>query len=454
MNGLSLRARLALLSAAAILAVSIVLGWRIHQDAHAEIDRLFDEQLVQSARLLLAQAEDIDELEDQGKAMRAPHGRHGTAADTVMAFRVLDERGREVFRSAADFRPPAAPFAAAGFADVRIAGQEWRMYRLIDDDDELKVEVGQPHARRTALAGALAGRLTTPMLVALPLLLALVWWAAGRGLRPLDTIARDLRDRRADQLDLLSENVPAEVRPLVRALNALFRRVDDTLHRERRFTADAAHELRTPLAGIRANAQVAAAVADGEERKQALGRVIQGVDRATHLVSELLALARADAASALSEAARVDLLELAAEVVDELRPLAAAREVDLHDPAVSGEIPAVQGDEALLHAAIRNLIDNAVRHGGAGGEIAVRLAAEAGQLTLSVLDRGPGMPEELIDRAGERFFRVPGASADGAGLGLSLARRIAELHGGALTVANRQDGAGLQATIHLPSARP
>jgi signal transduction histidine kinase len=116
------------------------------------------------------------------------------------------------------------------------------------------------------------------------------------------------------------------------------------------------------------------------------------------------------------------------------------------------DLPVVPGDEALLHAAVRNLIDNAVRHGRSGGEVELRVTVEDGRVALSILDRGPGMPEALIDRAGERFFRVPGTSVDGAGLGLSLVRRIADLHGGALIIANRQDGAGLQATIHLPAS--
>lgn len=450
MTTLSLRSRLALASATVIVAVAVVLGWRLREDAHAEVDRLFDAQMMQSARLLLAQAEDIDELEDQGKAMRRAGDRRRSGDDLAMAFRVLDDKGAELFRSASTFRPPAVPFATTGFADVEIDGQIWRLVRLLDDDRELKVELGQPHDRRVALAARLAGRLTLPMLVALPLLLLLVWWAAGRGLRPLGAIARGLDARRADQLDPLAEDVPREVRPLVRALNELFRRVDGAWRRERRFTADAAHELRTPLAGLRANAQLAAGSGDDDERRQALDRLIAGVDRAAHLVDELLSLARVDAATALPVDGSIDLAELAAEVIEEIQPLLAAGGINVAFAEPPAGHPTVRGDEALLHVALRNLVDNAVRHAGAGGALELRLDVDAGHVALSVLDRGPGIPEALVGRAGERFFRVPGTSASGAGLGLSLVRRIAELHGGTLAIANRREGTGLQATLRLP----
>lgn len=234
-------------------------------------------------------------------------------------------------------------------------------------------------------------------------------------------------------------------------MNGLFARLERTFENERRFTGDAAHELRTPLAALRTQAEVALTTASDERRRHALQQVVAGVEAATRLVEQMLALARIDAAQAPGGAA-LDAVRLARDTVAELEPEAHARAVTLAC-RIEATPPAVAGDEVMLHALLRNLVDNAIRHAPAAGKVRVSVGPEAGGVALAVEDSGPGVPEELLGRIFDRFFRIAEGSARGSGLGLSIARRVAELHGGRITAARSADLGGLQVRVWLPAAR-
>jgi two-component system, OmpR family, sensor histidine kinase QseC len=340
-----------------------------------------------------------------------------------VAFQIFHE-GRLVLRSS---QAPLEPMAtASGFQTVTIDGTPWRVFTTTGGDGDELVHVGEQLGSRTSILLALMRSMLWPMLLALPLLALAAWWAIRFSLHPLRSLSQRLTNRRPEELSPMQlQDAPAEVKPLVSALNALFERISTLLESERRFTADAAHELRTPIAAIRAQAQVAWAASDDATRRHALEATVQGCDRASRLVDQLLTLSRADAER--PQASSVDLGGLARQEAAEIAPRALARHQSLElQVPVACSVP---GHATLLGVLVRNLLDNAVRYSPAGARVLVEVEQHDGRVRLSVEDSGPGLDESHLARLGERFFRVTGNEASGSGLGWSIVRRIAALHG-------------------------
>lgn len=295
---------------------------------------------------------------------------------------------------------------------------------------------------RAALAESIAAHLLHPLLIAVPVLGLVIWVSVGWGLAPLRALTAEVHARDPEDNAPLSVPAPEEAKPLVAALEVLLDRVARLLERERRFTADAAHELRTPLAGIRTHAQVALAASDDEERRSALAAVMAGTDRAAHLVEQLLMLARLETTPAM---ATVDLAALAGRLVGEFSGRAAARDTDL---GLIADGPAeIAGDEHLLAVLIRNLLDNALRYVPAGGRIDVAVRRREGRVELVVADDGPGIPPQERSRAFERFHRGLGTGTEGCGLGLSIVVRVAELHAATVRLEDGLGGCGLAVCV-------
>lgn len=243
--------------------------------------------------------------------------------------------------------------------------------------------------------------------------------------------------------------MPQEIQPLTRALNALLERLQVSFDKERRFTADAAHELRTPLAGMKAQAQVASRAKDKGECRHALGLLLSGVDRATHLVDQLLTLARLDPDASLRNAQPVELRREIIEALANLAPLAIASDVELE--LLDGGDGQISGEAALIEILVRNIVKNAIAHTPKGGRVTVEIQSSVRALTIIVSDTGPGMPFDLRKRAFERFYRAPGNDKQGCGLGLSIVKRIADLHGGKATLSDRKGGSGLVVRVRFPA---
>jgi two-component system sensor histidine kinase QseC len=302
---------------------------------------------------------------------------------------------------------------------------------------------------RDELARDIAGNLLKPLLFSLPLLAFLLWVAVARSLRPLVRLTSEVEQREPDNLAPLDAgSAPREVVPLIDRLNKLFVRIDASLQKERRFTADAAHELRTPVAGIKAQAQVARGALNEVDRVHALDNAILGCDRAAHLIDQLLTLARIDT---LDETGTEPCLlkNIASEVIAAIAPTALSQNVRLE--LKDGDDVKVRGNPVLLRIMLRNLIDNAVRHTGAGTTVEIKVRQEHGQSCLSVTDNGPGIPEAELERVAERFYRPAGTSASGSGLGLSIVKRIAEIHAASLQLAKAENGTGLSITVVFKS---
>lgn len=410
---------------------------------HKEIDELLDAQLARSARILLAQVgHEPDEVEIE-------YGEEFHKYERKIAFQVWDEQGRLMLSSST---APDEPLAGKeeGFSETRVEGREWRVFSRWDATQRYLVQVGERHDVRDGLVASVVKRLLYPLLIAVPLLALLVWLGIGKGLAPLARVTREVARREPQRLDPLEVgDAPSEIRPLVDSLNTLLRRLDVALESERRFTADAAHELRTPLAALKTQAQVARRADDDGERHNALQQVVEGVDRATHLVEQLLTLARLDPGAGLPKPASVALRPLAAECAALLAQRALDKEIEL---AVEEGDGTVAGDAAMLSILLRNLADNAIRYTPAGGTVSIAVRGEPGSVILEVCDNGPGIPADERAQVLRRFYRVLGSGEEGSGLGLSIVGRVAELHGAAITLADGPQGRGLCARVVFPKA--
>jgi two-component system sensor histidine kinase QseC len=450
----SLRGRLL----AGVLAVVVTvwggaaaLAWR---DVRHELDELLDAHLAQAAALLVVQHS--GELgHDDERTLAAPQ-LHRYAPRAV--FQVFHE-GQLVLRSADAPVAPLRPLreaAAGGFARVRVDGLDWRVFAARGAERDVQVLVAERDDARADIVRAALRGIFWPLALALPLLAVLAAWVVHRGLLPLRRLREQLAQRQPASTEPLRplslDGAPSEIAPLVATLDGLFARIAGLLDSERRFTADAAHELRTPIAAVRAQAQVALAETDDATRRHALQATLQGCDRATRLVEQLLTLSRLEAGAALPPAP-VDLAALARRVLADLAPQALARGQALTLDADAAAV--VPGDATLLAVLLRNLVDNALRHAPDGAPVAVRVAPAGGGrgATLQVDDGGPGLPDEQLAKLGERFWRGPQAAAgSGSGLGWSIVRRIAAVQGLALQVGRSAALGGLSVAVHWPAA--
>lgn len=428
----SLRDRLLLTLLPVTLAMWAVVGIVIYAATQSEVDELIDAQLAQSARVLLnLMGHELEEeehtpgyLSDDDIAEKFTNFSH--KYEQRLAFQMWLLKEDRIWLRTDNAPKYRLSERNAGFEDRMIEDSPWRVYVLTDVEDGLQVQVGENAERRQELRDYIAWRVLIPILLSTPLLALMIWYGVGRAMQPLRSIATDVQNRRPDNLHPIPVAVvPLEAKPLVDALNALFQRLQQAFETERRFTSDAAHELRTPLAALKTQAQVALRTTADEERRRALTQVIIGVDRATHLAQQLLTLARIDPTLWVGRD-RIDLPVLVSEVLAEIAPVALAKDIDLGFDA--GSVSIIPGDRAMLAIMTRNLVDNALKYTPPGGKVEVRIAQEERRIVLDVDDSGPGIPPEERERVFERFYRQMGTNVPGSGLGLSIVRRIADLH--------------------------
>jgi two-component system sensor histidine kinase QseC len=358
--------------------------------------------------------------------------------ELALEFQIGHKDGRVLSHSK---HAPKSPLdGALGYTNIDHDGRPWRALTLETPDGSFRVQVSQSIRQRNTEALEIATKTVLPLGVLLPLLIILIYYSVRRGLKPLDDLADDVATRSPENLSLLAPaTAPLEAQPLVRALNRLLGRLSTTLDNERRFTADAAHELRTPLAALKVQAQVAMATRDPDEHKHALTQVLAGADRATRLVEQLLRLARLDPVVRLPDPLQLDLADLAAKAVEDAQGMAATKSQKLTLSTQDTPVE-INGDRDLLGAAARNLIDNALRYTPEHGEITVSASIEHGEPLLTIIDNGPGVPDAELPHLVERFYRGRDVNAEGSGLGLAIVHRIAELHGARLEVENLSGG--------------
>lgn len=444
----SLRWRLLRTVCIAAMLLWVLTGYLSYQQGREEAEELMDGNLAQDARLLLALVRNNERhlsdlalrLEEVGSEARGVY-------EPPLEFQIGNAAGEILLRS--NNAPQLPILGAPGYIDIDRNGDSWRLLNLVSPQGDYRVQVAQSMALRERAALEVASQTVWPIGLILPVLLLLIYISVRRGLKPLDDLANDVASRSPENLaPVPSDNTPRETRPLVNALNRLLARLGGTLDNERRFTADAAHELRTPLAAVKIQTQVALLSSDPEMRNHALQKIEAGVDRASRLVDQLLRLARLDPLSAPPHRLPVNLLELAEEAVAAIQDSALNHD---HEIRIETGVDRteVYGDRDLLAVALRNLLDNAARYTPAGGTITLTISGERG-LALSVRDNGPGVPASELAHLSERFFRAAGGKSEGSGLGLAIVSRIAELHGAQLSLANAPGG-GFIARLSWPA---
>jgi len=438
----SMQGRLLVLVLGLVSSVWVAAAAMTWRDVRHELGELLDGHLAQAAALLVVQQ--ARELGDDHDAADAPTlHRYGPK----VAFQVFHE-GRLALRSAnapdLPLAGPGKPFKA-GFRTVETGGAAWRVFAAQGAERDVQVYVSERIDSRNSILWAVLRGTLWPMLVALPLLALASWWAVSSGVAPLRKLGRTIAARQPQALQpVVLQDAPSEMAPMLDALNGLFERIARMMDLERRFTADAAHELRTPIAAIRAQAQVALAEADGARRRHALEATLQGCDRAARLVDQLLTLSRLEA-GATTVKAPLDLAELVRQVVSQAAQQAIDKEQTLEVDALGA--CQVQGDATLLAVLVRNLVDNAIRYSPPHASVRVSVAAAPGRVLLKVEDSGAGMKGEDARRLGERFFRVLGSDQGGSGLGWSIVRRVAAVHQAPVHVGRSDSLGGLAVEI-------
>ncbi len=428
------------------LLASVIVTWGAttvvsYVDAKHEVDELLDAHLAQSASLLIAQAgRELDEIDVEHSPPLHPYERR-------VAFQ-LWEHGSVLRLHSANAPNSRLSPKDEGFSDAVADGVQWRVFSAWDAQHGFLVQIGERSRVRAEIAATIAKNMLAPLVIALPALALLLWLGVNRAMRPVRLLNEEIANRAPDNLASIElSQAPAEVAPLVANLNRLFARVQASVDNERRFTADAAHELRTPLAALRAQAQVARGSTHDAEREHALTSVIAGCDRASHVVEQLLTLARLEPDTFHAQREACDLRAVARAALADVAPDALAANIDVElEP---GPPARIAGDPRLLEMLVRNIVDNAVRYSPPSTLVRVAVGENASEAFVTVTDQGPGVAADARATLGQRFHRLAGTQPSGTGLGLSIARRIAELHRARIRFDDGEGGRGLRVTVSL-----
>ncbi len=440
-----------------MLAGLTVLSFFNVHDSNHEIAEVYDAQLAQNARLLQGvmrmplagqQHADLYRAFNTALGEAEPRG-DGHPYERKIAFQVWNSEGEVLVHtaSAPSFRsPPTLP----GFSDVvDLNNRHWRAFILEDQNNGMRIWVGERDDVRADLVDRIVRHTLGPNVIGSLLLAAMVWLAIGWGLKPLANMAATLRARHSGSLEPLQLTpLPSELEPMQAALNRMLAQIQEVLGRERRFIADAAHEMRTPLAVLRVHAQNLQEAGSEQERRESLAFLIAGVDRTTRLVNQLLTMARLEPGAGGSPPQRVDVAETVRNSLAQMTPWLLSKHLELAFEE-SGRPAYALVSPTALEIALGNLMTNAANFSPDNGVITVRLSRTEGFCHLIVEDQGPGIEEADRARLFERFYSR--GNAQGAGLGLTIVNTIATQLGGSITLVNRQEG-GLRATLSIPAS--
>ncbi len=399
-----------------------------------EAEELFDAQMAQMARL-------VGQLVHTGELASAPLAGNtewlpAHPYEKQLSYRIVAPGG-ELLLASPSF-PPGITTSGRGYQELNLDGKRWRLFTLEQAARQRLIQVVQDEHIRNELAIKIALTNILPLLIVLPVLGLTIWWLIGVNLKPLVTISQQVSTRGSAHLEpLVLQRIPDEVGGLVSALNALLARLQQSFERERRFTADAAHELRTPLAALQIHCENLFLELSDPESKTSCEQMLKGLSRLNRIVEQLLQLSRLDPQEHLPDTDRVNLSELCRELIGDQVGFAIERQIDLGLSAPDADLY-VAGNALYLGLMLRNLIDNALRYTPAGGEVTLSLSRADSAIRLSVTDSGPGIDDACKARVFERFYRQDRTEL-GSGLGLSIVRLIAELHGAHITLLNRPD---------------
>lgn len=445
----SLRTRIfALVAAVTLLVWSSAAAWT-YFNTRSDVQRVLDRRLVEAANMVGSLAGNLAPARGASQPFSVAPGSDRYSRQLSCQIWSLD--GRLLGRSS---QAPSEPLttASTGFSERTIDGERWRVYSLADPQRQIRVLVGDNLAVRQKLVGDLMTGLLLPSLLGILALALLIWAAVGRGLAPLRDIAARLRERDpASSRPLGVSAKDAELKPVVSSIDDLFARLERLRAGERHFIASAAHELQTPLAGLRAHAQIASLAPDAATREKSLQRIRTSVDRTSRLVHQLLELAREEAVTEPPESKWTKVGAAVGALCEDLSAQLERARVRV-ECRPEAERLQLFIDEGSLALALRNLLENAINHSPPGETVVVDAALSKSTAALSVLDNGPGIPADEIERVRDRFVRGSREKSEGSGLGLSIVDLILARAGAGLELENRPEG-GLGAYIVVPAVR-
>lgn len=449
-EGVSLRRRLTLYLVSTMLIMTLASGTAVYLSTQDEADEVFSASLVQTARIL-DQVISLEAIESNRERLQRAlqSGSDDRHKVPRLFFAIFDADGNILLQS--DMAPKVGSAAvAAGFSEFRHQGRKWFTYGVDSSLDELLLVVGQRSKDREEITEHLGAGLLLPLILLMPLMLWLLWHVIGVALRPLKDVTAQVRRQDIRQLQPIDvDGVPVEIDPLVKALNRMIVDLDAAYARERRFVSDASHELRNPLASLLINVDNAIEENRDASAREALDSMKNSIRRLSHLVSQLLELSHFENPLSGRTLARVDLCRICRQVVDsfESRPAETELDIELQLPLEGCEI---RGEESLLSSLVTNLVDNAVKYGGADARIRVRCTRDANGLLLEIEDSGAGLDTAQRARALGRFYRAADTNTAGAGLGLSIAKTIADIHNARLELEESELG-GLAVRVRFDS---
>lgn len=430
----SIRQRALLTILPLVAGVWIIAAYISFYDTREEVSTFLDTQLAQSGQVLLSMS--MHELVEQrllsetnnpiAETADASLWQNSSQYYTQLAFQVWLHNKTLTLRSD---NAPETHFSIVkkGFDTVTLFGNQWRVYATSTDDDIINVQVAMQITVQDKIGKNIIERVILPLVFLMPILGFIVWHGAGKSLLPLKQVSIELNRRKTSFLSPIDEHkLPTEVHPVSAAINHLFSRLKTAFDTEKRFTSDAAHELRTPLAALKTHAEIALQAKNTAEQQKALRHVVQGVNRATRLVEQLLTLARLDPDTGFTNIRRFDLFIAAENVLSNEAHLAIDKNIEISLGGTRGKFVAANYDAICV--LMRNLVDNAIRYTPKGGEVEVSIDRKDDIIFLSIADSGPGIPEEERSKIFNRFYRSLGTKESGSGLGLSIVTRISELH--------------------------
>ncbi|MES9946023.1 MAG: ATP-binding protein [Candidatus Thiodiazotropha sp.] len=479
----SIRRRLLVSLISTIVVLWLISAYFVYLAAYHEVEEIYDATLAQESRILATLM--LHEVEEDNEARMNLHKivqelgedfvnrsfalKHfidefmadesekdyltlvpreretGHRYEAKLAFLIKGTNGRTYLRSNL---PATFNTFTEGYNNQTVDGKLWRMYGLKEPTGQFQVQIGELMSVRQETVSEIVFNSLWPIIISLPMIGLIIWIVVGSGLKPLHTIADKVEHRDPKSLESIStQNVPREVVPMVTSLNSLFYRVQRVLENERRFTADAAHELRTPIAALKTLAQAKSLADEGNGHSKFLDQVIRGVDRATHLLEQLLMLARMDSQSLEhSHVEDVDLHGETINVLAALGSLALAKDIELAYEGIERPVM-LRSYKPGIQILLRNIIDNAIRYTPEKGEVCVKLEEHNSTIKLIVTDTGPGIPEENQQGLYQRFRRGEDTNIQGSGLGLSIVKRIVDLHHATIEMENRNDRSGLNISV-------
>jgi two-component system, OmpR family, sensor kinase len=430
----SIRQRLLAVLLLGVCAAAALAGLATYLKARTDINELFDYQLKQMALSLRFQ-----------EFLRADAGEYDDEGNDFLT-QVWDTNGVLLYYSKPGIELPRR--LQLGFSTVSWRNQDWRVYTTLFRNHV--IQTAQPLSLRQQMAASAALRIMIPILALVPLLAVLVWMGVGQGLRPLNDIAAALRLRKVEEMRPLPiAGLPDEIRPMIEALNDLLARLAGALETQRQFTADAAHELRSPLTALKLQMQLAERSATTAERAEAFHSLKLGVERATRLVQQLLTLARLEPGQDRAMAS-VELDQLARNVTADFAALAQSKGVDLGFNAAGPVV--IMGNADALRVMLGNLIDNAIQYTPPGGKADVKVGDAGQDAVVEVSDTGPGIPPEERERVFDRFYRPTGSPGPGSGLGLAIVKKIADNHAARISLETGEGGTGLRVQVFFRRA--